>query len=390
MASHTRLGFLVPPGNPTVEPEMIEMAPPGVSVHFSRMIAHGPTGTLEGQEELNRTQIEHIGESAELLAMVKPNVIMLAHTASVAPSFGVELTPIDTRNTDEIERAVAREANSGLIVVTGTSAIVHRALIISLAARHGLPAVYQVADRFNREQHCPPARPVAFEAMSPCSGRKRRLANGRPRLLLLRREMCGRRQLQHGRALALAQPGEQHHLPVREFQRIVVGHGVVQVDLPEAREPLSDLLVRQNADSKRGLALDVLLECDLGAGEQANRHMRLADRGEAAGNGIAELRRHQLVLDLGRPGHGMVQTVITHRRAPLPVSGLPDERMIAIFRVARKPDARVDRYRLSGRPVAHLNLKLSRLNWPTDRQPISFMSRSISARRFSSALSTPA
>ena len=38
----------------------------------------------------------------------------------------------------------------------------------------------------------------------------------------------------------------------------------------------------------------------------------------------------------------------------------------------------------------HLNLKLSRLSWSTDRQPISFMSRSISARRCSSALSTPA
>jgi maleate isomerase len=61
---------------------MIEMAPAGVSVHFSRMVAHGPTGTLDGQEERNRTQIKHIGESAELLAMVKPNVIMLAHTAT--------------------------------------------------------------------------------------------------------------------------------------------------------------------------------------------------------------------------------------------------------------------------------------------------------------------
>src|SRR5436190_5033160 len=61
---------------------MIEMAPAGVSVHFSRMVAHGPTGTLEGQEERNRTQIKHIGESAGLLAMVKPNVIMLAHTAT--------------------------------------------------------------------------------------------------------------------------------------------------------------------------------------------------------------------------------------------------------------------------------------------------------------------
>ena len=58
------------------------MAPEGVSVHFARMVAHGPTGTLEGQEERNRTQIKHIGESAALLAMVKPDVIMLAHTAT--------------------------------------------------------------------------------------------------------------------------------------------------------------------------------------------------------------------------------------------------------------------------------------------------------------------
>src|SRR5262249_41005633 len=82
MASSVRLGFLIPPGNPTVEPEIIAMAPKSVSVHFSRMVAHGPTGTLDGQEERNRTQIAHIGESAELLAMVKPNVIMLAHTAT--------------------------------------------------------------------------------------------------------------------------------------------------------------------------------------------------------------------------------------------------------------------------------------------------------------------
>ena len=47
-------------------------------------------------------------------------------------------------------------------------------------------------------------------------------------------------------------------------------------------------------------------------------------------------------------------------------------------------------YHTSRLTVVHLNLKLSRLSWSTDRQPISFMSRSISARRFSSALSTPA
>jgi maleate isomerase len=82
MGWRARLGFLVPPGNPTVEPEMIAMAPPGVSVHFSRMVARGPAGTHHGQEERNRSQIEHIGESAALLAMVKPDVIMLAHTAT--------------------------------------------------------------------------------------------------------------------------------------------------------------------------------------------------------------------------------------------------------------------------------------------------------------------
>src|SRR5215813_5607696 len=77
-----RLGFLIPPGNPTIEPEMIAMAPTGVSVHFSRLVAHGATGSHHGQEERNRTMVEHAGESAGLLAMVKPNVIMLAHTAT--------------------------------------------------------------------------------------------------------------------------------------------------------------------------------------------------------------------------------------------------------------------------------------------------------------------
>lgn len=77
-----RLGFLIPPGNPTIESEMPEMAPPGVSVHFSRMVAPGEGGTLDGQVERNRSQIEHIDESADLLVKVKPDVMMLAHTAS--------------------------------------------------------------------------------------------------------------------------------------------------------------------------------------------------------------------------------------------------------------------------------------------------------------------
>lgn len=77
-----RIGFLVPPGNPTVEPEMMQLVPEGVSLHFTRMVAHGVTGSLQGQEERNRTQIAHLDENAALLAMVKPTVMVMAHTAT--------------------------------------------------------------------------------------------------------------------------------------------------------------------------------------------------------------------------------------------------------------------------------------------------------------------
>jgi maleate isomerase len=77
-----RLGFLVPPGNPTVEAEMTALAPPGVSVHFHRMMARGVGGALDGQSERNQMMIDHIDGSAELLAMVRPDVIVVAHTAT--------------------------------------------------------------------------------------------------------------------------------------------------------------------------------------------------------------------------------------------------------------------------------------------------------------------
>ena len=77
-----RLGFLVPAGTPTVEPEMFQLAPPGVSVHFQRMVARGANGTLEGLDERITTQLEHIDESTELLSMIRPDVIVLAHTAT--------------------------------------------------------------------------------------------------------------------------------------------------------------------------------------------------------------------------------------------------------------------------------------------------------------------
>jgi putative ABC transport system substrate-binding protein len=98
------------------------------------------------------------GKWLELLKQIAPRVTRVAvireiptglgqlgAIQSVAPNFGVELIPIDVRDPGETERAVtefARESNGGLIVTAGGLVIVHRELIITLAARHRLPAVY--------------------------------------------------------------------------------------------------------------------------------------------------------------------------------------------------------------------------------------------------------
>lgn len=82
MGWRARIGFLVPPGNPTIEPEMAELTPPGVSVHFTRMSASGPAGTHEGQEDRNRAMLASLEEASRLLAMLSPRVIVLAHTAT--------------------------------------------------------------------------------------------------------------------------------------------------------------------------------------------------------------------------------------------------------------------------------------------------------------------
>jgi putative tryptophan/tyrosine transport system substrate-binding protein len=64
---------------------------------------------------------------------------------SVAPSFTLELTPVGVSDPGEIERAIAGFANlpnGGLIVTASAPTAVHRDLIITLATRHRLPAVY--------------------------------------------------------------------------------------------------------------------------------------------------------------------------------------------------------------------------------------------------------
>ena len=69
-----------------------------------------------------------------------------AAVQAVAPSLGVDLSAVDVRDAGEIERAVMAFArstsNGGLIVTASALATRHRDLIIALAARHRLPAVY--------------------------------------------------------------------------------------------------------------------------------------------------------------------------------------------------------------------------------------------------------
>jgi len=100
------------------------------------------------------------GKWLELLKQIAPNVTQAAvfrdtsnptgnaqfgAIQTVAPSLGVEVGPVNMRDASEIERAAAafaRSTNGGLIVTASPSATVHRNLIIELAARGKLPAVY--------------------------------------------------------------------------------------------------------------------------------------------------------------------------------------------------------------------------------------------------------
>src|SRR6185369_12371272 len=99
------------------------------------------------------------GKWLELLKQIAPGVTrpavlrdpaiasgigQFAALQAVAPSLGVELTPLDVRDAGEVERGIAtfaRAPNGGLIVTASPAATRHRTRIVELAARHKLPAV---------------------------------------------------------------------------------------------------------------------------------------------------------------------------------------------------------------------------------------------------------
>jgi putative tryptophan/tyrosine transport system substrate-binding protein len=92
--------------------------------------------------------LKEIAPRVTRVAVLRDLTIGPAHLSAiqaVAPSFNVELSVVGVRDASEIERSVtafARSSNGGMIVTTSTSALVHRELITTLAARYKLPAVY--------------------------------------------------------------------------------------------------------------------------------------------------------------------------------------------------------------------------------------------------------
>jgi putative tryptophan/tyrosine transport system substrate-binding protein len=127
-----------------------------VGVGYVDSLAH-PGGNATG---FSSYEFGMSGKWVELLKEIAPRVTRAAvirdpaitagigqwsAIQAVAPAFGVELTPIGVGDTGEIERAVAafaRSANGGLIVTGSALTVLHRDLIIALAARYKLPAVY--------------------------------------------------------------------------------------------------------------------------------------------------------------------------------------------------------------------------------------------------------
>jgi putative ABC transport system substrate-binding protein len=119
------------------------LARPGGNATGFTTMEYGTSGKyLELLKEIS----PHLARAAVLRdATIPQGIGSFGAIQAVAPSLGVELRPIDVHDAPEIERAVtafARSANGGLIVTGSALTALHRDLIITLAARHKLPAVY--------------------------------------------------------------------------------------------------------------------------------------------------------------------------------------------------------------------------------------------------------
>jgi putative ABC transport system substrate-binding protein len=111
------------------------------------------TGFMQFEYSLSAKWLEllkQIAPGVNRAAVIRDPVItsgigQFAVIQSAAPRLGIDVSPVNARVAAEIERSVgafARSPNGGLVVTASGEATIHRALIIMLAARHKLPAVY--------------------------------------------------------------------------------------------------------------------------------------------------------------------------------------------------------------------------------------------------------
>src|SRR5215813_11427533 len=108
-------------------------------------------------------------------------------------------------------------------------------------------------------------------------------------LALLIRRPASAGQLQHCRVLALTKISNQHDLPVRELQRIMMRCRPIEIHLPETGNFVSRLPGGQ--EPERSIAFDLFLECKFRPGEQTDGYARLARIRETARDGIWKLCR---------------------------------------------------------------------------------------------------
>jgi putative ABC transport system substrate-binding protein len=98
------------------------------------------------QVELLKQIAPHVTRIAVLRDPTLPiGIGQFAAIQSAAPLFGLEVSPLDMRDAGEIERAItafALRPNGGLIVTSGAFGSLHRKLILTLATKHQLPALY--------------------------------------------------------------------------------------------------------------------------------------------------------------------------------------------------------------------------------------------------------
>src|SRR5262245_2977323 len=137
---------------PIVFPTVFDPVAAGVVESLARPGGNA-TGFMTAEYSIGGKWLELLKEIAPSMTRVavlrspagRSSASQFAAIQAVAPSLRMEINPLNMQDDGEIERAVtafARSANGGLIVTTGPPAILHRNLIVSLAARHKLPAVY--------------------------------------------------------------------------------------------------------------------------------------------------------------------------------------------------------------------------------------------------------